>query len=331
MPVTRMRMRPWLELQINSKKIPGLCWINKEKRVFQIPWKHAARHGWNLETDASLFRNWAVHTGRFRLGIDKPEPKTWKANFRCAMNSLPDIEEVKDKSINKGSSAIRVYRMLYVSKQKEKKPRLSKEIKSKNRRRTKSKVKEEMTETAAITSPTDHTTYTAPELYTAQEMVVDSTVSFEETFATMQHLPEWPSNHIGEECENEVASTMAMHPFEISPLPSPATTSDSFSFLSGDESSGESVPEPSSWEHSTIEGRGFFSNIMGNNPFNLTGSDIRPSELEVTSRSLLPDIEWSETTGDFLVRSQQDFRQAAELLNWSEYSNWPNGSLISCT
>lgn len=28
------------------------------------------------------------------------------------MNSLPDIEEVKDKSINKGSSAVRVYRML---------------------------------------------------------------------------------------------------------------------------------------------------------------------------------------------------------------------------
>jgi len=28
------------------------------------------------------------------------------------MNSLPDIEEVKDKSVNKGSSAVRVYRML---------------------------------------------------------------------------------------------------------------------------------------------------------------------------------------------------------------------------
>lgn len=28
------------------------------------------------------------------------------------MNSLPDIEEVKDQSRNKGSSAVRVYRML---------------------------------------------------------------------------------------------------------------------------------------------------------------------------------------------------------------------------
>lgn len=29
MPITRMRMRPWLEMQINSNQIPGLMWINK--------------------------------------------------------------------------------------------------------------------------------------------------------------------------------------------------------------------------------------------------------------------------------------------------------------
>lgn len=40
------------------------------------------------------------------------DPKTWKANFRCAMNSLPDVEEVKDKSINKGHQAMRVFRLL---------------------------------------------------------------------------------------------------------------------------------------------------------------------------------------------------------------------------
>ncbi|XP_031442805.1 interferon regulatory factor 2 [Clupea harengus] len=112
MPVERMRMRPWLEEQINSCKIPGLKWVNKEKRIFQIPWMHAARHGWDVEKDAPLFRNWAIHTGKYQPGIDKPDPKTWKANFRCAMNSLPDIEEVKDKSIKKGTNAFRVYKML---------------------------------------------------------------------------------------------------------------------------------------------------------------------------------------------------------------------------
>ncbi|KAA0709792.1 Interferon regulatory factor 2 [Triplophysa tibetana] len=114
MPVERMRMRPWLEEQINSSHIPGLKWVNKEKRIFQIPWMHAARHGWDVEKDAPLFRNWAIHTGKYIPG-DKPDPKTWKANFRCAMNSLPDIEEVKDKSIKKGTNAFRVYKMLSAS------------------------------------------------------------------------------------------------------------------------------------------------------------------------------------------------------------------------
>lgn len=49
--------------------------------------------------------------GKYVKG-DTCDPKTWKANFRCAMNSLPDIEEVKDKSVNKGQLAMRVFRML---------------------------------------------------------------------------------------------------------------------------------------------------------------------------------------------------------------------------
>ncbi|XP_041929533.1 interferon regulatory factor 2 isoform X2 [Alosa sapidissima] len=120
MPVERMRMRPWLEEQINSCKIPGLRWVNKEKRIFQIPWMHAARHGWDVEKDAPLFKNWAIHTGKYQPGLDKPDPKTWKANFRCAMNSLPDIEEVKDKSIKKGTNAFRVYKMLSPSERQSK-------------------------------------------------------------------------------------------------------------------------------------------------------------------------------------------------------------------
>lgn len=39
----------------------------QEKKIFQIPWMHAARHGWDVEKDAPLFRNWAIHTG-----IDDP-------------------------------------------------------------------------------------------------------------------------------------------------------------------------------------------------------------------------------------------------------------------
>lgn len=38
--------------------------ILQSAQIFQIPWKHAARHGWSIDQDATLFRSWAIHTGR---------------------------------------------------------------------------------------------------------------------------------------------------------------------------------------------------------------------------------------------------------------------------
>uniref|UniRef100_A0A3Q3EHA7 IRF tryptophan pentad repeat domain-containing protein n=1 Tax=Labrus bergylta TaxID=56723 RepID=A0A3Q3EHA7_9LABR len=108
----RQRLRPWLEEQIQSGRYPGVSWLDQSAQIFQIPWKHAARHGWSIDRDATLFRSWAMHTGRYRPGKDKPDPKTWKANFRCALNSLPDICELQEHSRKRGSNAYRVYRML---------------------------------------------------------------------------------------------------------------------------------------------------------------------------------------------------------------------------
>ncbi|XP_028257958.1 interferon regulatory factor 1-like [Parambassis ranga] len=108
----RLRLRPWLEEQIQSGRYPGVSWLDQSARIFQIPWKHAARHGWSIDRDATLFRSWAMHTGRYRPGKDKPDPKTWKANFRCALNSLPDICELREHSRKRGTNAYRVYRML---------------------------------------------------------------------------------------------------------------------------------------------------------------------------------------------------------------------------
>uniref|UniRef100_A0A5F9CAN7 IRF tryptophan pentad repeat domain-containing protein n=1 Tax=Oryctolagus cuniculus TaxID=9986 RepID=A0A5F9CAN7_RABIT len=65
-PITRMHMRPWLAIQVNSNQIPGLIWINKEEMIFQIPWKHAIKHGWDINKDACLFQSWAVHTAGTR-------------------------------------------------------------------------------------------------------------------------------------------------------------------------------------------------------------------------------------------------------------------------
>ncbi|XP_059715836.1 interferon regulatory factor 1 isoform X2 [Haemorhous mexicanus] len=179
MPVSRMRMRPWLEMQIDSNQIPGLIWINKDKRIFQIPWKHAAKHGWDMERDACLFRSWAIHTGRYKEGEKDPDPKTWKANFRCAMNSLPDIEEVKDKSINKGSSAVRVYRMLpplTKHQKKERKSKSSREARNKSKRKCceETRLKESAESLTNTPLPDDHSGYTIHD-YAGQEVEVEST------------------------------------------------------------------------------------------------------------------------------------------------------------
>ncbi|CAL8350830.1 unnamed protein product [Merluccius merluccius] len=108
----RLRLRPWLQEQIESGKYPGVTWLDQSAGIFQIPWRHAARHGWSIDQDATLFRSWATHTGRYRPGRDQPDPKTWKANFRCALNSLTDVSELQDRSRKTGNLASRVYRML---------------------------------------------------------------------------------------------------------------------------------------------------------------------------------------------------------------------------
>lgn len=111
MPVERLRLRPWLEQTIDAGATPGLSWVDREKRVFKVSWKHASRHGWSVDKDACLFRDWAEHTGRYRDGLDRPDPRRWKANFRCALNALPDIIEIPSRGQTRGRDAFKVYRI----------------------------------------------------------------------------------------------------------------------------------------------------------------------------------------------------------------------------
>lgn len=47
-----------------------------------------------------------------RWDPDDPSPKRWKANFRCALNSLQNVMEIKKLGESKGVHAFRVYQFL---------------------------------------------------------------------------------------------------------------------------------------------------------------------------------------------------------------------------
>lgn len=101
----RLGLRAWLEQVLNSEKYPGVQWIDQSGGTFFISWTHASRRGWTEAEDAAVFRDWAVHTGRYKEGTDKPEPKIWKANFRCAVNASRDIEQIRGATM--GNTATR--------------------------------------------------------------------------------------------------------------------------------------------------------------------------------------------------------------------------------
>ncbi|XP_073507309.1 interferon regulatory factor 1 isoform X1 [Phyllobates terribilis] len=293
MPVTRLRMRPWLEQQIASHKISGLSWVNEEEGIFQIPWKHAARHGWNIDKDACLFRSWAVHTGKYKVGEKEPDPKTWKANFRCAMNSLPDIKEVRDRSVYKGSSAVRVYKMLPAQVKTDKKERKSKSLKD-SKSRPKKKVEslsadevEEAVKSCQL--PDDHNSYTA-HLYPTQEIDIANTEILEMN-----------------ECE---VSSSVLELKDLIDMPMPDSTNDMYNLqvspissdVEDDEVTADEIfklLEPAVWQQTNIDGKGYFTNQSGNpNSFLHEYSQIydafKASEYEVrVTTEMKPTCEFS--------------------------------------
>ena len=104
---------------INSGRFTGLEWLDEDKTVFKVPWIHAKKRGYNRERDAALFREWAMHSGKYRQDSD---PTVWKINFRCAINGLKDIMEIKDMQ----TEDCRVYKVL-PSRSKRRRPKVARQ------------------------------------------------------------------------------------------------------------------------------------------------------------------------------------------------------------
>lgn len=233
--------------------------------IFQIPWKHAAKHGWDINKDACLFRKWAIHTGRYKVGEKETDPKTWKANFRCAMNSLPDIEEVKDQSRNKGTSAVRVYRMLpplTKNQRKERKSKTCRDAKSKAKRKSCGDSSPDAFSDglSSSTLPDDHSSYTVPG-YLGQDFDVERALT-PELPSCVGILPDWqvPVGIMPD-------STSDLYNFQVSPMPSSSE-------VATDDEEGK-LPEDimklleleqSEWQPTDVDGKGFLLNEPGIQP-----------------------------------------------------------------
>ncbi|XP_053187836.1 interferon regulatory factor 1-like isoform X2 [Scomber japonicus] len=286
MPVSRMRMRPWLEKMIDSNSVAGLNWVDKDKKMFSIPWKHAARHGWEMDKDACLFKEWAIHTGKYKEG-QACDPKTWKANFRCAMNSLPDIKEMKDKSVNKGHQAVRVFRMLpYTPKPRDKRSKV-KETKQRK------KVKMEEEDFSDTQSPMDQTRLQNDNSST-QENTVDSTVDTEQkdfTYVPSAEVPDWSTSV---EIGLESFPNNFCHRFEVSPEHSPEYDNMNDDIIK----ICQQLEKESDWFPSSLDGKGFLSNEACTSPGSQWSESSSVDELDDLPQYTTLGSDFSTTPSD---------------------------------
>ncbi|XP_041252042.1 dual specificity protein phosphatase 15 [Onychostruthus taczanowskii] len=111
-PGAPMRLKEWLIAQIDSGRYPGLRWENRQRTLFRIPWKHAAKQDYRQQEDAALFKAWAIYKGKYHEGTDKADPSTWKTRLRCALNKSTDFQEVPERSQLDISEPYKVYQIV---------------------------------------------------------------------------------------------------------------------------------------------------------------------------------------------------------------------------
>ncbi|XP_054027975.1 interferon regulatory factor 3-like [Dryobates pubescens] len=91
----KLRFGPWLLAAVESGKYPGLCWTDRSRCCFRVPWKHNARKD-VTSSDVEVFKAWAVVSGHYE-GCSE-DPAKWKTNFRCALRSTRLFQLLEDRS-----------------------------------------------------------------------------------------------------------------------------------------------------------------------------------------------------------------------------------------